>query len=417
MRFSGWRERRLNRFATILIVAAISLAAGVAWVFGSRTSDRASTPRAEVAEAGKRDPIPLVKRSAAATPPAPTARKGDRCDEGQITLNEGIPAPPPSDMAAAQSALSKLAAQFAAAADPKDRALGLFEQRFNFSASKNEAACNDEQCLQEAEEAGERTARPYTDALAQLASTSNRPDVYVLAFYACNAANSVPGQGGCALVSAAQWARIEPDNALAWIYAADEAAKRGDQAGRDDAYFRASKASTLDSHWALFADQLQTDAAKSLAPDVQAAIGMEVLGALAAIPVPGYLGLVRTYCSGSASSEPNRRQVCSDLAELMTNHPDSAISLSIGIKLGERVGWSSERLAAPRERRDAISQLSSELGSGQTQWCPTIAKWQGSVLDTMRVGEVGLSQWVIDLSGRSVKQLADAWRATHKNEH
>jgi hypothetical protein len=406
------RWRRLRKIA---ILTAVLLSAAAVWMVITRTSTSASSPTVTT-EVGRKESTEPADNGARPEPSASTARRDEPCDEGQVPVREGILEASAFVRAAAGTALSKLAGQLATAADQKDRALGLFLQPFDLPVhSESNAEC-DEQCLQETSRASERRARRYTDALAQLASTSNRADVYALAFYRCHSVGIAAAEGSCSLLSAERWAQIEPGNAAPWLFAADDAAQRGDRSGQAEAYFRASKAAAFDSRLEVFADVLDSDAGRSLAPDVQATIGLDLVGILAAIPTPGISDLLRTFCGDSAVSEPNRRQVCSDVAQLMTERSNSDVNLHVGIRLGERVGWPLPRLNALRDERDAMMQLESERLPHQGSRCEPYWKLQTLISDILRFGDIGIERGRIASSGRSVAQLAEAWRASHKPE-
>ena len=147
---------------------------------------------------------------------------------------------------------------------------------------------------------------------------------------------------------------------------------------------------------------------RSEAPEVQTGIVASIIGRLAAVPFPWYMSVL-SFCSANEVSEANRRQVCNDLAELMTDRSDQQVDLSIGIRLAERVGWPENRLAALRDRRDALMQLSmARLAPTTSGRCGSFADLNASMVEVFRLGEVGVGQAELAASGRTVAQLAQA---------
>src|SRR5437870_2085243 len=67
------------------------------------------------------------------------------------------------------------------------------------------------------EQQSQRRAR-RRDALAEISASTTDPRVYALGYMTC--ATSRPASGdACQMLSAAQWARLDPGNAQPWLYA------------------------------------------------------------------------------------------------------------------------------------------------------------------------------------------------------
>jgi hypothetical protein len=429
MRFRSWREIRRGPRAAIAIVATLLCAFGV-WLFRAGGFLPRPSPAVQanssvvqaVSFADRELPRPAARNPDSAG--AWSATENGECGKGEFRVNvvNGFPDPdlPPSIYQAAQDSLLNLAKQVAGSSVPKERALGeLIEMMAGLSGVQQTpgnvvSACspNDEQCHAEVSRARAEAVRPHADAIARIASTTNQPDVYALGFYACGWSGAFSEEGRCALLSAGQWARVEPDNAFPWFLAADAAAKRGDLAARNEAFFRASKAAHLDSHQSVFADLMRSDPMRPEASEAQTGIAITIMGIVAARPFPWYRSLL-SFCGANEVSEPNRRQVCSDLAELMTDRSDLQSHLTAGMRIAERVGWPENRLAALRDRRDALMQISMQRLAAKTtsDRCGSFANLSASMAKVLRLGDMEAGRQYLAASGSTVAQLAQAWRA------
>jgi len=177
--------------------------------------------------------------------------------------------------AKARQAETEMASETLSAADPTDRAIGLSIQALNernkavAAFTEQNPRCGGRFCWYQLSEAVARAASASTDALAKLASSSDDPAVYALAFHACNPGGISPLEGQCAQLSPMQWARLEPTNAFPWIYVANAAGDKGDIATRDDALYHASQAERGDSHASVLLAAFQLDGYRSQPVEVQ----------------------------------------------------------------------------------------------------------------------------------------------------
>ncbi|MGO9947115.1 MAG: hypothetical protein ACLPWG_09730, partial [Steroidobacteraceae bacterium] len=86
------------------------------------------------------------------------------------------------------------------------------------------------------------------DELVQLAVGANDPAVYALAIYKC-AKNEDPAAGACRQVSAAGWARMDPDNAIPWLLVVGQARANNDMQAEADAFYHAAQAHSTDAYY------------------------------------------------------------------------------------------------------------------------------------------------------------------------
>jgi len=125
--------------------------------------------------------------------------------------------------------LSDLARQLSMRPAPSDRAVGAYllmhtaviSGAMDFGA-KNPGCSENEQCRTQLNQIALQAGSAHREELAQLAATSDNPDVYALGVYACSLYEPVT-DSRCSQLSAEQWARLEPDNAIPWFYVADSA--------------------------------------------------------------------------------------------------------------------------------------------------------------------------------------------------
>ena len=247
----------------------------------------------------------------------------------------------------------------------------------------------------------------HREELAQLAATGDNPDVYALGFYACSLYEPVT-DSRCSQLSAEQWARLEPDNAIPWFYVADSAVKRGDLAGRDEAMFRASIARSSNLRRSAFSELFQSAELQAQPLEIQASLDLHVL--YLNMTKPPYEPAWR-YCSGDAVDDLYRRQICTGLARVMTERSDTLSTMSIGIGLAERSGWPRDQLEALRDRRDAIYQIRSTQSGGDLQSCELVRSIQSWASDGIRVGELAAYERAIAASGQTEAELAQRLRA------
>jgi hypothetical protein len=198
------------------------------------------------------------------------------------------------------------------------------------------------------------------DALARLAVGSNDAKVYALAIRVCGDRHA--NDGACQLLSAEQWARLDPDNAVPWSFMLARAAARGDRAAQDNALFRMASARRNEIGFlampALILEATPDDDAGRFAAWMMTmeASNFEGFGALS----DGQVSL--SVCGAAALQDLNRAQICSGVAELLAERSDTFLARGIGIGIGKRVGWAADRLDRMRGEYTAylVEQMKRE---------------------------------------------------------
>jgi hypothetical protein len=129
---------------------------------------------------------------------------------------------------------------------------------------------------------------------------------------------------------------------------------------------------------------------------------------------------VQEFCSVDAVADQNRRQVCSDLAEVMTERADTSVSLAVGWHVAKRVGWPPDRLTALYDRMAAYIQIDQTFGGWPTEIpknegsCDFLRSLHSLVSDASRYGQIGAYQRAIAARGQTEAQLAEIQRSEER---
>lgn len=246
------------------------------------------------------------------------------------------------------------------------------------------------------------------DALARMASTTRDPQVYALAFNACVGR---PSEGACQLLSAEQWARLDPGNAAPWTFVLDRALAARDTSAQNEALHRIATSQRSELYYfalpGLVLDRVPGDDA---AVPAALTLAIEAIGIEAASVIPSYQAMT-PLCKGLALRDANRRQTCNAVAELLVAHSDTFIERMMGISIGAQLGWSTERIEQLRGEYKAYSEsLNAENMLVPTSGCANIRRDLETVRQRARLGEVGaLREWVAH-SGKTPEDFVRAER-------
>jgi hypothetical protein len=247
-------------------------------------------------------------------PPRPIASgETDLCGHGWVNQDEveGIRA---EARAAADRTFSLLKDKLAASPRERESALGLYLQR-------------------------------STESLIRLASASRDPQVYALAFLSCGYSRS----GACESLSAEQWAKLEPDNAVPWLLVAS-APYNG--ITRDDAIYRASAAQRVDAHFPDFLGMLQWPEIRGQAPQTRSVLAEDLSGLRLTLPTLPLSPFYR-FCNVPSVAEPSHMSICNNLAKLFLDRDRTMIGLTVGVKLAQSADWSPDVVKSLAETKTA----------------------------------------------------------------
>lgn len=250
------------------------------------------------------------------------------------------------------------------------------------------------------------------ESIARLAATSSDPFVYATALQACGRPGmKAKGAPSCNLLSLAQWARIDPDNATPWLYIAAESAVRKDAAAVDEALYRVAAATNN----RIYGDQLLRYVMPHVpagAPDVdKAVVSTYVTGVAAAWQLPAY-SLVTQYCAAPLLRDSNRWQACDGIARNFVEHPSTLLEKRFGFRIAERLKWPTEKLAALKDEDEALmSTQTGYFSEAEADSCHGFERAQDFWLQAAALGEVGALRALVVASGKSVATLAGEARA------
>ncbi|HTT10385.1 MAG TPA: hypothetical protein VMG60_05800 [Burkholderiaceae bacterium] len=261
---------------------------------------------------------------------------------------------------AADKVLDRVKARLAASGDPREVALALY---MNGS----------------------------TDVLVARASGSGDPRLYALAFLAC----SYDTVGTCAVLSAQQWADIEPDNGIPWLFLA--AAAGSDTDARNRAVIRASAARNFDPHLPDFLAMLRWPELRDQPPQTRSALANQLMGMQTSLPTITYAPFIQ-FCRDPSVGYATRTSACSNLTDLLVKDR-TLLGFSTGVKLSEFAGWPSERVTALREKKavyqSALAAAESRADRGSSD-CEDLAAFDQRAADYSRLGETGVALKYLD---------------------
>lgn len=348
-----WISHQRELWTAEAVVAAAASAPVLSALPGVR-----STPRPErVAVA--------VPASAPASRPAPVAaRSMEVCGLGRVALNDGRGSEDPgAESLERRSRLlrERWLAAMQASADDRVRAAGWMIARA----------------------AGSEPPEILRDRLATLAASSRDPLVQAYALRACR--GEVAESSACQALAPDNWARLEPDNAAAWLAVAAD--PRVDPAAQLDALQQAARGSRFDSHATELHALAQAAQPSGIGDLDRLTMAREVVAARA-----DWLGTeaLRQHCSAAALREPVRVPTCEAIADLLVTRAQTLPDLQQAREIGQRLGWPGERLDALRDETEALAALDRQrFDSPEAMSCTALARHSAYFADVGRLGEVG----------------------------
>lgn len=327
-------------------------------------------------------------------------------DDGDVDWDSVGAASKESTDALAESVIAAMTSS----ADEQARAAALVigmppisQARVKPSACEGDVACERELTMA-VKEWAERH-----DALARLAQNSSDPTVYGWAVQACSVAiRDRPGH--CQVISAAQWARLDPTNAAPWMAVAAKAQAGRDSAALDDALFRISMAERYDPGeykvGSVVLDHL---------PDSEASLWGTLNLVARGLPFNasqaiGDAQIVLSLCTAKDPAQDGTgREACERSAEMLVKGSATLLGLTVGRAIGKRVGWSQERIdQLQKESRALESAWTRETPKGaESLGCKTLRAQFDSIREFAAEGQVAaLRRRVMEESARSVASMS-----------
>lgn len=213
-------------------------------------------------------------------------------------------------------------------------------------------------CEGQAVEAANVAKRVGINEIAKLATYSPDPQLYAMAFHACN--SLADNQFGfCKQISASQWAQRDPDNATAWLHTITniaQSSKGKPNAELETAMFRLSQTKKFDlglSSLSLFQRSEQMKSENIFVRQKVIQLGNDVFMGES---LPDYRQIL-FYCTSESLQDNNRRQICDGIANNLLGDESNLVGETVALILGERLRWPAEKMANLREELDAIDGL------------------------------------------------------------
>jgi hypothetical protein len=389
--FRSSSEFRWRRVASIVLVVAG--AGGVAWLL---LDAHGLAEPIRVLAASRFAVVDALAPERAAAVHGATGPKGERdpgltevCGFGWVDRSADAGAIDPSVLAAIpgiEESFEALVERLRHSPDPFTHAAGTLVEIAARSGAESEAAL---------------------DSLAHQATTTSDARLYAVAFRACRRA---PADGSCALLSAAQWARVDEGNGEPWLFILDEAAARGDRSMVDEALYRIGSAARFDDRYFAVTGRAVAQAGSSDV-DLMAAraltIGLEGVAAAQWLP----LQRLTEACGGAALADANRSQLCDAVAATLAERSDSTLLTAIGASIGQRVGWPVERVVAVRALRLALLDSRSAVpdaqpNSGESYSCAGVRVVLARLARLAELGEPQLARDWMQASGKGFESFA-----------
>lgn len=226
---------------------------------------------------------------------------------------------------------------------------------------------------------------PANNNLVLLAIETLDPVIYALAISRCKSLLTPDmASGPCQGLSFGQWASIDPDNAMPWLWIAAKASRNGDKQGVDSALAKAAAAPHIES----YSDTLSGLALGALpgdaAPLEKATAGADVVTSVGIAAPAALIDL----CSGGAIQRPLRKEQCSAIATTLANRSSSFFDLVLASVLADHLGFPEDvRASLTAEQRSSRAALGSyPWGRSDTRTgflCDTVLAYD-SFIDALR---------------------------------
>ena len=424
---------RRVRFAAIV---AAGVAIGLIFLASPDDGDERVLAAAPAATSSK-FAMPTRPTATRMPPPSPFVDKseGGRSRPGEVDIcgigriaEDRIAELEAAQTARLEATMARLIGSLRSDADERSQVSGLFLRStldvgmaMAADARAATARCGtDGRCLETAANARFsaiwRAGGPGAEAIARLAATSRDPFTYAVGMQACDQYGDVADAApSCRLLSAAQWARIDPGNATAWLRMAAEASVRKDSAALDEAMYRVASATGSKVYGNELFGRAMAVVPDSASEAEQVDAFVFVVGVVAGWQLPAYQTTMQ-HCAAPLLQDSNRWQTCDSIARNFIERGSTLIERRIGLRLGDRLKWSAEKMAALREEDDAFAKVQAESSSDpEPASCRAVERARGFWLQVAKLGEVGATRALVKASGKTVATLAAETRAERES--
>jgi hypothetical protein len=280
-------------------------------------------------------------------------------------------------------------------------------------ADRMQLCSTDLECIKavssEALVAVEEASRSQVDEMVRQAVNSSSPTIYAMAVSTCHPVLAVAQSPSCQRITSERWTQLDPGEAGPWLHLLEEANARRDSATANEAFYRASIASSLRTGTESFLGYAEPALSSgfSAADRMRAEWGIYLAQATAGLPP---MAAAIQQCTAEAVRDSNRRQTCDAFATLLLDKSSSLIGFHIGVRMAERLQWPAERLSALRQERDALDFAAGGWSlSGQP--CESLRSFLDRKIDQSSQGELASIRASIAASGKSFQELAQRGEA------
>jgi len=405
-----------RRAIAAAVAMGVFVVAGVVWLLGE--SDRpAGTVEAT-------SPPLVVDRPVVALAPASVATAADAevrvespgemqmCGGAWVKLKDDGDVDWDSVGSATKESVDALSASvlvaMASSADEQARGVALMISMPSLTLARvKPSACEGDVACERDLASTKKQITEQRDALARLAQDSNDPTLYGWAVRACTVAPK-ESSGHCQVIHPAQWARLDPTNAVPWLAVAARAQAEKDAAALNDALYRISVAERYDPEEYKLGSILLDHA-----PDAEVNLWGTWNLVFQGIGLGGLQGfdagaLLAPCAAKELVADDVRRDVCERGAEMLVKDSTTLNGLLIGRAIGKQVGW-------PEARIDRLQKEGSSLQDAWTRQTPAGAASLGCAairgqLD--RIREFAAQGQVAALRGRVMKESARTLAST-----
>ena len=219
--------------------------------------------------------------------------------------------------------------------------------------------------------------RPQVLALPELARASDDPVVALWAQQRCDL-------GASCLEMAGRWAQVEPQNLAPWVNLLARQPQR-----RAELIAHMAAATRFDRHEQALSLAVFEALPAGVAPYLQPALWIDVIGVEAAMSMPGF-SAVFDHCRAPLAAGGVVVRECTTIARTLADRSDSALGIGLGLRLAERSGLALDDLARRRAELNLWRGPPENLFDRQQPLsCAGVARMRTWVEQRARLGELG----------------------------
>ena len=250
----------------------------------------------------------------------------------------------------------------------------------------------------------EKASRSQVDEMVRQAVDSTSPTIYAMAVRTCHPVLAVAQSPSCQQISSERWTQLDSADAGPWLYLLEEASARHDTATANEAFYRASIASSLRTGTESFLGYAEPALSSGFSAADRMRAEWDIYLAQGTAGFPPMAAVVQ-QCTAEAVRDSNRRQTCDAFTTMLLDKSSSLIGFHIGVRMAERLQWPAERLSALRQQRDALD-FAAGAWSLSDQPCETLRSFLDRKIERSSQGELASIRASIAASGKSFQELA-----------